>query len=187
MFLFNKLAERKTVHKLCVLVLALSVSACGFHLRGNIPLSDSIKNMYLSAPDGTFKDLLEDRLTSLGAQLAATPEAADIIVNVTSAQSSRTVGTLDEFGKVNSYNIRFRVKYEVLDLQGKAIRPAASLNESRRYDFDPVNVIESESEEADLLEDMEQEAVIKMIRKLAAITDYDPNQTNNKAQSISNQ
>lgn len=166
---------QKTLRFLIVATLAVSLTACGFHLRGNIPLSEGLKNIYLSAPDGSFKDLLESRLTRLGATLAATPKAADAVLNVTKAQSNRTIGTLDERGKVNSYNINFEVAYSLADAAGKAIRPDAKVRESRRYNFDPQAVIESESEEADLIEDMEEEAVLKIIRKLAAITDFDPN------------
>jgi len=126
-------------------------------------------------PKGSFKDQLENRLTKLGATLATAPEAADVILNVTSAQSSRTVGTLDNRGKVNSYNVLFLVNYKLQDLAGANIRPPSTLRQSRRYDFIPEQVVQSESEEADLIEDMEEEAVLKMIRKLAAITDFDPN------------
>ncbi len=175
MFMTRLFSNATATRWLTVFALSLVLSGCGFHLRGNIPLDDGIKNMYISAPDGNFKDLLEDRLTKLGAQLATAPGGADVILNVTGAQSSRTVGTLDDRGKVNSYNVVFTVNYQLLDQADNAIRPDATLRESRRYDFDPQNVIEAESEEADLLEDMEKEAVLKVIRKLAAITDFDPN------------
>ncbi len=159
-------------------VLMLSVasllSACGFHLRGNIPLSDGLKNMYVSAPEGSFKDELVDRLEKLDVTIVESPTAADAVLNVEKASSKRTVGTLDERGKANSYNVLFQVKYTLLDIANQPIRPSKSLIESRRYDFDPEEVVESESEEAELLEDMEQEMVLKVIRQLAAITDYDP-------------
>lgn len=161
------------------LVLALVttswLSACGFHLRGNIPLSDGLKNMYVSAPKGSFKDLLIDRLEKLGVTIAETPAAADAILDIRKASSSRSVGTLDGIGKVSSYNIRFNVNYVLLDINESPIRPLKKLSDSRRYDFDPDQVVESESEEAELLEDIEQEVVLKIIRQLAAITDYDPN------------
>ena len=169
-----KSTQRRISTLIGMIVIAVSLSACGFHLRGNIPLSDGIKNMYVNAPDGSFKDALEDRLSKLGANLVKSPKAGDVILNVTKAQSSRSVGTLDERGKVNSYNLRFKVTYTLLDLNEKSIRPKKTITESRRYNFDPEFVIESESEEAELIEDMEEESVLKLIRQLAAITDFDP-------------
>lgn len=174
-FVSNKTVSNRILLRFAAIAaLSISLVACGFHLRGNIPLPEGIKNMYISAPNGSFKDLLEARLTKLGANLSSSPEGSDVILNVISAKSSRTVGTLDERGKVNSYNIRFIVKYSLQDTQGNAIRPNGTISELRRYNFDAEAVVESESEEAELIGDMEEEAVLKMVRKLASITDFSP-------------
>jgi len=157
-----------------LLILAISISACGFHLRGNIPLSDGVKNMFVSAPEGPFKDQLEKVLTKAGAELSATEAAADTILVVTNAATSRTVGTLDERGKANSYNLRFRVDYALLDPAGTNIRPSTTLVESRRYDFDPETVVETEAEEAELQENMEQDLSLRIVRQLSTITNYTP-------------
>ena len=180
----NTIAERFSLRQLVrlvmVVVLAVGLTACGFHLRGNIPLSDGIKNLAVTGPDGRFKEVLEKRLVGLGANLLET-EAADVILDLTKVETKRTVATLDERGKANSYNIRLRVNYTLKDASGKAIRPLGRVNESRRYDFDAASVIEAESEEVDLIEDMEDEAVLKLIRRLASITDFDPNATPKEA------
>jgi len=157
-----------------LLVLAISLSACGFHLRGNIPLSEGVKNMFVSAPQGPFRDQLERVLTRGGATIAATEAGADAILIITNAATNRTVGTLDERGKVNSYNLTFQVNYELLDPAGDNIRPARSLVENRRYDFDPETVVESEAEEAELQESMEQDVSLRIVRQLSTITDYTP-------------
>ena len=155
------------------LALIFSLSACGFHLRGNIPLPDGIKNMFVSAPAGSFKEQLELVLESGGAIIAANRSGADVVLKVTKAESSRDVGTLDERGKANSYDLEFEVKYRLLDPQGGEIREA-SLRESRRYNFEPELVIESESEEADLLSDMEQDIALRIVRQLSSVTNYPP-------------
>ena len=95
-------------------------------------------------------------------------------LDVTQAVSDRTIGTLDERGKANSFNVRFRVSYSFLDTKGAAIRPAASLVETRRYDFNEQQVVESESEEAELQEDLEESIALRIVRKLASITDFVP-------------
>lgn len=157
-----------------LLLLATAVTACGFHLRGNIPLSEGIKNMYVVGPDGTFKDQLERILTRAGAELAVDQASADVIVNVTRASVTRTVGTLDERGKANSYNLLFTVKYSLDDIEGQKIRKPATLKESRRYNFDPALIVQTESEEAELLDDMEEQASLRIVRQLSTITDYQP-------------
>ncbi|MBL4672401.1 MAG: hypothetical protein JKX81_09090 [Arenicella sp.] len=155
-----------------LLVLAAAISACGFHLRGNIPLNENIKNMFVSAPDGPFKDQLESVLTTSGARLSANDAGADVLLVVTKAVTSRSVGTLDERGKANSYNLKFKVKYSLNDRAGVNIRPSSTLVETRQYNFDPERVIESEAEEAELQESMEQDISLRIVRQLASITDY---------------
>ncbi len=157
-----------------LLLLTLSITACGFHLRGNIPLSDSVKNMYLSAPEGSFKEQLEEVLTRAGANLSSSPAGADVVLVVTNAASNRTIGTLDDQGKANSYNLVFKVNYILNDAEGTAIRPSKSLKESRRYNFDPSTVVETEAEEAELQISMEQDISLRIVRQLSTVTDFTP-------------
>jgi LPS-assembly lipoprotein len=157
---------------LTLVFLATILSACGFHLRGNIPLPDGIKNMFIASPAGTFKEQLGDVLTNSGAQLSPNKAGADVVLRIIEARSDRTVGTLDERGKANSYNLVFSVRYRLEDAEGNLLREA-KVSEVRRYNFNPEQVIESESEEADLLEDMEQDVALRMVRQLSTVTDLD--------------
>jgi LPS-assembly lipoprotein len=168
------LNTKNTLRNITLLAVFASLTACGFHLRGNIPLSEGLKNMFLVAPEGTFKDQLEDVLGKAGAELAANQAGADVVLNVVRADSERKVGTLDERGKVSSYNLEFNVHYSLVDPEGEVIRKLTKLRESRRYDFNPEQVLESESEEAELLSSMEQDIALRMVRQLSSITDYQP-------------
>ena len=154
--------------------LFLSLAGCGFHLRGNIPLNEGIKNMFVIAPQGTFKDQLEEVLSGAGARLAANKAGADVVLDVRQADLRRTVGTLDERGKVSSYSLRFFVNYGLAGADGEVIRETTKLSETRRYNFNPEQVVESEAEEAELLSSMEQDVALRIVRQLAAITEYQP-------------
>jgi LPS-assembly lipoprotein len=157
-----------------LLLLATAVTACGFHLRGNIPLSEGVKNMFVVAPSGSFKGTLEDVLTKAGADLASAQGGADVILSVTRAEPNRTVGTLDSLGKANSYNLNFKVRYSLDAQDGTKIRKVTNLKATRQYNFDPERVVESEAEEAELLESMEEEIALQIVRQLSSITDFEP-------------
>ena len=77
--------SQRALRLLVVAIIVAAVSACGFHLRGNIPLSDSVKNMHVVAPEGSFKDTLEEMLSNAGAQLASSSGAADVVLNISEA------------------------------------------------------------------------------------------------------
>lgn len=157
---------------LALLTVISLLSSCGFHLRGNIPLPEGIKNMFIDAPSGTFKDKLEEVVENGGAVMASSPKSADVVLKVTKASSNRVVGTLDERGKADSYTLYFSVSYVLTDAKGKQLRDA-SLRESRQYNFDPELVIESESEEAELLSNMEEDIALRIVRQLSTVTDLD--------------
>ena len=163
--------QKHAIKFLSVIGLALILSACGFHLRGSIPLSDIIKNMHVNVPEGTFKQELERGLTRQGAILSESKEAADVILTVTRVDTDRTVGTLDERGKANSFNLLLNVQYHLKTRDEVVVRKPTRLTELRRYDFDPQFVVETEAEEAELLQSMEEEIVLRMVRQLATITE----------------
>lgn len=163
--------KRMIKNTLLTVSVALVLTACGFHLRGNIPLPDGIKNMFVAAPKGSFKDELEDVLIKAGGVMT-NEGGADTVLIITSARSDRTVGTLDARGKADSYNLDFSVEYRLEDSEGNLLREA-ELSETRRYNFDPQAVLESESEEADLIEDMETDIALRIVRQLSTVTDLD--------------
>ena len=174
---FTRLSTLPLMRVAVLVLLSISVAACGFHLRGNIPLPEGIQSMYVDAPEGNFKDALEEVLTNAGAQLATGSRGGDVILTIKKAATNRTVGTLDERGKANSYNLRFTVEYELngvaAEEQAESIREA-KLIESRRYNFDPDLVLESESEEAELQSDMEESIALRIVRQLSTLTSYSP-------------
>ena len=164
----------RAVQWLLLVCLSIALTGCGFHLRGNIPLSEEIKNMFVEAPDGTFKDKLEDILTNAGAQMSPSRDAADVVLVVKRADSSRSVGTLDERGLANSYDLAFKVTYQLLSTEGDVIRPNNRVRERRRFNFDPSLVVETETEERELQEDMEQDVALKIVRQLSTVTSREP-------------
>ncbi|MEO0367458.1 MAG: LPS assembly lipoprotein LptE [Pseudomonadota bacterium] len=163
---------KQLLNLLAMLLLAASLTACGFHLRGNIPLPENIQNMQIRAPEGTFKDELEDILVNAGANIVADRRSADVVLRVLKAESERDVGTLNERGLANSYDLTFTVRYELVGRGGTIVKEETRVKEQRRYDFDPTLVIETESEERALQEDMEQDVALKIVRQLSRATNY---------------
>ena len=172
--------QKHAIKFFSVISLALVLTACGFHLRGNIPLSDSIKNMHVNVPEGTFKQELEGGLTRQGAVLSSR-DNADVVLTITKVDTDRTVGTLDERGKANSFDLVLKVNYHLKAIDGTIVRDLTRLVETRRYDFDPQFVVETEAEEAELLSSMEEEIVLRIVRQLSTIIEIKSEEEKAKA------
>lgn len=158
-----------------LVLVSLMISSCGFHLRGNIPLPDSIKQMYVDAANGSFKEQLVPILENGGATIVSSEGGADSVLRILETTANRTIGTLDSRGKANSYDVVFTVKYRFDDAAGKMLREA-SLQEQRRYNFNPEQVVESESEEQHLIEEMEEAIALRIVRQLSTVTDLENKQ-----------
>jgi len=153
-----------------VLSLLLSITACGFHLRGDTALGDGAQTVYISGIQGSFSDKLHDALVSSGAQVANSRSGVDMLIDITQAQSNRRVGTLDERGKVDSYQLFFTVTYSVFGSDGNLISEPKVIKENRQYVFSPDLVLESEFEERALVESMEDDAVVRLIRQVSVLS-----------------
>jgi len=159
----------KLCKKLLLVFLCVSLSACGFHLRGTSSLEGADKIVYLDAPRGSFEQQLADDLRISGAQLTSEKDGSDWHIKVSQARSRREIATLNERGTVDSYKLHFTVTYSVLGDENKLLRSPQTLTESRQYAFNPINIIESEFEEEALRNGMEKDISLRIIRHLSEL------------------
>jgi len=142
-----------------MLSLAMSLAACGFHLRGTTDLFEGAQTVYVVAPKGSFA----------GATVTGASKGADMVVDVSSAKLDRTIGTLDDRGIVSSYQLRFTVAYSVFDSSSKLVRSPQVLTEDGHYVFNAEFVVESEEEERALRKSMENNVAQRVVRQLSTI------------------
>ena len=152
---------------LTVYVIALVLTACGFHLRGQLPLPQSVDVLYVEGERSEFKSRLQELLTQAGASVVSSASAAKVIIVLDEVSTKREVNTIDGRGKSNSYDLVSRVNYRLVDSSGRVIR-SKSLKESTIYDYDPVQQLEAESEERELRKEMEQELLFRLLQQLRA-------------------
>lgn len=162
-----------------LIVSTLFMSACGFHLRGNLPLPETLSELFLKAPRGSFEDVLAETIETAGATIVETKSDAKAVLRIARADLEREVGTLDDRGKANSYDLRLKVKYVLETLEGEKVK-SGKISENRRYDFDSSQIIDTDSEEQELREDMEQDIALRIVRQLTTVTDLTPIQEDQK-------
>ena len=154
-------------HLLIVLLITLT-SACGYHLRGQLPMSESTNVIFVDARQGEFTRDLTAQLTSSGAAIVDDATAAKITLKIDDLRLERRASTLDARGKANSYSLVYTVNYSVIGADEKALQ-ANSLQESRNYTFDATQILQQEREEEALEEDMRKELVIRLVRQLSVL------------------
>jgi len=152
-----------------VLVISALVSGCGFHLRGSIPLPDELKVIAVSSQNAELREEMVSALEAAEAEVVADATTARAVLDLYQVDFERTVRTIDTRGKVTGYNLRYVVRYRVVNAEGQELR-AARLAIKRDFNFDPGQVLQAEKEEEALREDMLSQLSQRIMRQLVTIS-----------------
>ncbi|OEZ62176.1 LPS assembly lipoprotein LptE [Duganella sp. HH105] len=158
-----------------VLALALTVSACGFHLRGDgghytLPFP----TMYIGLPEASplAIDLKRNIRANGGTTVVNAAKDADGVVEVISDPEktrTKTILSLNSNGRVRQYLLSYNIVFRVLDKQGKELLGSTQILLTRPIDFNETQLLAKEQEEALLYKDMQTDLVQQMMRRIAAI------------------
>ncbi|MGZ8189817.1 MAG: LPS-assembly lipoprotein LptE [Methylococcaceae bacterium] len=147
------------IKKSAVLVIALLLSACGYHLRGALDLPENLKKVYLEGGSPQFREEFNRTLRSSAAQLAKSPEEAGIVVRVLGENEKRRALSLSSRGRSNELELYYRLEYELSD-SGNALATDRQLVEIRREYFnDQQDIVAKDYEESVIKTEMYQQAV----------------------------
>ncbi len=155
-----------------LLLLTLSaalLSGCGFALRGSVNLSESISRVVVEGSDLEMVDQLEDALETNGASIAPSGDKQAAVLELTLSEFTRDVRTTDANGLATSYTLRYRVGYDVRTAAGDELQINQRLVQKRVFDYDPLQQLQSEEEEEFLKEEMQEEVVLQILRRLSRI------------------
>ncbi len=153
---------------LVLLMAALLLSGCGFHLRGEAKLP--FDSMYVqAAPTSLFATKLR-RAVSAGSQTKVTedPKAAQVTLQILSELPQKVILSLSGAGRVSEFRLLYRVSYRLTDSKGIERIPTTEIVLQRDFAFNDAAVLSKESEEALLYRDMENDAVQQLVRRLQA-------------------
>ena len=153
-----------------VLLLVLGgLSACGFHLRGEVKLRPGLEQVRLSgvSPHSELGRMLVRGLEGAGARVLgpeATGPAAELRILDTGRQ--RRVLSVRATGKVQEYELAQRLAFEVRAADGSTLLPRQTLRATRDYLYDPNDPLGKSGEEAILYREMQSDLVRLLLRRL---------------------
>ena len=149
-----------------ILVLALTLSACGFQLRGTADVP--FKTVYVpGATGGIALDLKRNIQAGTRAKVVDDARQADAIVQFTREERRKVILSLSGTGRVREYRLIYAVGFRVHDGKGSDYVPASTIELSRDITFNDTEVLAKESEEQLLVRDMQTDMVQQIMRRLA--------------------
>lgn len=148
-------------------LLATTLTACGFHLRGQYVIPDFLKEVTLRTP-GISKDFDKEMRLALE-RSNILPDGGEIVVNITRETLTRQTSTVDSHAKAAEYTLVYIVEYNVGTLANKLTGPTQSLILRRSYQYSTTNVVGKNTEEDTLVRELRTDAAQQIVRQLAAM------------------
>ncbi len=148
--------------------LALSMSGCGFHLRGAVEYPPAMKQTYIdgNANSAVVRDLRLN-LEASGAHVVESPQAAGATLHMLSERFDRRVLSVSSQAQVSEYELIYYVQFSVTRADGVQLLAPQEVKVVRDYRYDPNQVLGSSSEETLLQQEMQRDVSQLILRRLA--------------------
>lgn len=152
-------------------ILALAVSACGFHLRGDVALAPQLARIHIQGGD-PYDPLVREltrALTSAGSAVVADAAEATAVLQIVRNAADRRVLSVQTTGKVQEYELYQTLEFRVRDAAGRELLDVQRLELTRDYLYDASDVLGKAGEEETLRRDMRRDLVRLTLLRLEAL------------------
>lgn len=153
---------------LCLVLLCVCLSACGFHLRGQHTLSAKLSPMSIERNhvDSALITQLKQSLKQNGVRVISTPEKAHAHLQLISANFSQSSAELGSNTQWRRHTLRFNIAFQLLDRRGKTILANDNVSVIRQFTENPNQLLGSDNERRTLRAEMRREAIERLMSRL---------------------
>jgi LPS-assembly lipoprotein len=146
---------------------ALSLAACGYHLRGQSDLSFHTLYMQKSSSPAIASNLRR-LLKFNGIKVVDVPEQAEMQLELMNEASTQDILSLSGGGTVSEYAVRYSVTFRTRPSTSELWGPPQTISQQRSYSYDNSLLLAKTGEAERLVEDMHAEAAREIMRRLSA-------------------
>ena len=150
-----------------LLLLALTLSACGFQLRGTAALP--FDTLYIpNTGGGVALDLKRNIQGGTRTRVIDDEKAAQARMELSGETKFRNILSLSGAGRVRELQLVLRVNLRVHDGKGGEFIPLTTLSITRDLTYNDTDVLAKEAEEAAIYREMQTDLVQQILRRLSA-------------------
>ena len=154
---------------LLLLLSALALTACGFHLRQNAALPPSMQRVHLTVNGaGDLERHLARALQVSGATVEdnSGPGIAELRIPVAAFGTD----TLSAGGyvRITEYAVRYQVEFDVADAAGQLLVPHQRIDMQREYSYDATNTVGNASQVQEIQRSLNDDMVQAILFRLQA-------------------
>ncbi|MDP2029423.1 MAG: LPS assembly lipoprotein LptE [Thiobacillus sp.] len=148
-------------------------AGCGFQLRryDGLPFA----TLYIDAPAGSpvVQRLRSMLATDKSTTLTATAAEAEAVLKITQEERVKSILTLTGGGRVSEYRVTLKLSYSVNSQDGRVLAEPEALELNRAMTYDDSLLLAKGAEEQLLYRDMDDNAALRIVRRMQAIKPAD--------------
>lgn len=162
------LMRAKRLAGLLAVVLLTGLSACGFHLRGEVELPPVMQDTYIDSRDfyTGIAHPLRGQLERSGANVLDDRRQASAVLRIVSERSENRVLSVGSSGKATEYELYNEVVFSLSDAAGKELIKPQTVRMTRDLVFDPNELLgklsEADSVHRQMLESLARQILTRI-------------------------
>lgn len=164
----SRISRRRALTLSGGLLASLALTGCGFRLRGHFEAP--FDTLYLQMAENTrFSGLLK-RMIESGSSIrcVSSPKGADAVLELLSVTRGRDVLTINDAGLAREYELTLAIEFRCTSPEGFEYLETTRLSAWRDITYTESEFLSREKEEEVLYEDMENDLITQIVRRLAA-------------------
>jgi LPS-assembly lipoprotein len=153
---------------LLILLLAATLSACGFQLRGSYNLPWDTLHIGLAENSELYFQIKRGIEAGSQTRIVTDVKQAQASLAVLRNEQIKSILSLSAKGLVREFQLTRTFVYRIVDANGKELLPQSQIILQRDMTFDDERIFAKEAEEAMIWREMQQDLVQQLLRRLAA-------------------
>ncbi len=159
---------RGLIALILALILAPTLAACGFQLRGSYSLPWETLHLGLAENSEMYQQIRRSLEAGTHTRVVTDKQAAQAALVVLNDTQARNILSLSATGLVREFQLTRSFTYRIADAKGQELVPPATIVLQREMTFDDTRIFAKEAEEAMILREMQSDLVSQLLRRLAA-------------------
>ncbi len=155
-----------TVIQRLLLIAAISLTACGFHLRGVASLP--FESILIQGNAPIISGQLREALAASGVKVVSGVEQAELQLELLGDSNEKRILSLGGTGLVQEYELFYRLNFRVREPSSELWGPVQVVERRRDFSYDDSQVLAKQLEEVQIYKDMRDDVVRELTRRLAA-------------------
>lgn len=160
----------RSLHVTGIALLLALLSACGFHLRGEVELPPVLQETYLESknPYTGMARALRVELEAAGGRIVETSEHATAVLHIVREISENRILSVGSTGKASEYELFNEVVFSLSDAQDKELIKRQTLRMTRDLVFDETELLGKISEAEGIHRQMRRNLARQIIIRIGA-------------------